>query len=257
MEYHSDIAIVQRRVAETSDLYRRRLAMLEALSVQPGERVLEVGCGGGALLPALAANVGTTGNVVGIDISPDQIAAANEACKSFECARAEVQDVNNLTYGDASFDAIAAIQVIEYLDEPQAALAGLRRACSDNGRIAILATNWDTMFWHCDAPVLTGRIQNAWREHAPFPNLPSELRSMFSDVRFRVAQQVPVTIINNAYHEDAFAYWIARLIVAYVTGQRLVSQEDGAQWLGQLQYAQDAGRFFFSSTPVLTVGTAI
>jgi cyclopropane fatty-acyl-phospholipid synthase-like methyltransferase len=254
VEYRGDIATVQRRVAETSDLYRRRLAVLDALCLQPGERVLEVGCGGGALLPALAASVGPTGRVVGTDISPDQIEAANSVCAGSEIARAEVQDVNELSYDDASFDAIAAIQVVEYLSEPRDALTELRRVCSRRGRVAILATNWDAVFWHCDAPELTARIQAAWREHAPHPNLPSELRSMFADTGLRVVRQAPVTIINGAYHEDAFAYWIARLMVAYVTGRRLVSGKDADRWLEQLQAAQDARRFFFTSTPVLTLG---
>lgn len=254
MDYDGDIAAVQRRVAETSDLYRRRLAVLEALALQPGESALEVGCGGGALLPALSASVGGSGQVVGIDISPDQIKVANQACSNFEWARAEVQDINALPYDDRCFDAIAAIQVIEYLDDPLAALKGLRRVSSENGRVAVLATNWDAMFWHCDAPDLSARIQEAWREHAPYPNLPSELRSLFSESGFRIAHQSPVTIINNAYHEDAFAYWIARLMAAYVTGQGLVSAEDCESWLACLQKAQDAGRFFFSSTPILTLG---
>jgi arsenite methyltransferase len=80
MEYEGDIATIQRRLAETSDLYRRRLAVLDAIAAQPGEKVLEVGCGGGALLPLFAAAVGQMGRVVGIDISSDQIAAANLAC---------------------------------------------------------------------------------------------------------------------------------------------------------------------------------
>jgi hypothetical protein len=37
MEYEGDIATIQRRLAETSDLYRRRLAVLDALAVQPGK----------------------------------------------------------------------------------------------------------------------------------------------------------------------------------------------------------------------------
>ena len=106
MEYKGDIAEVQRRLSQTSDLHRRRLAVLDAVSVQPGERVLEVGCGGGAMLPMLAAAVGETGRVVGIDISRDQIAAANVLCADTNVVEAAVDDVNQLSYGDASFDAI-------------------------------------------------------------------------------------------------------------------------------------------------------
>src|SRR4051812_20411243 len=126
MRYEGDIAASQRRLAQTSDLYRRRLAVLAAAAIQPGESILEAGCGGGALLPNFAAAVGQTGRVVGVDISSDQIAAANEACRGRANAKAELQDVNQLPYEDASFDAIVAIQVIEYLEQPAKALSELR-----------------------------------------------------------------------------------------------------------------------------------
>lgn len=256
MEYKGDIAAIQRRLAETSDLHRRRLTVLDAAALQAGERVLEVGCGAGALLPKFAAAVGQTGRVLGIDISPDQIAAAKLACAGSEIAEAEVQDVNQLPYADASFDTIVAIQVIEYLEQPAKALSELRRVCSKKGRLVILATNWDTMFWNCGAPELTARIQAAWREHAPFPNLPAELRPLLAEAGFRMMRQAPVTTINNAYHEDAFAYWAARLIVAFATARNLILPGDADNWIRALQDAQTAGTFFFSSTPVLTIAIA-
>jgi arsenite methyltransferase len=256
MEYEGDIATIQRRLAETSDLYRRRLAVLDALAVQPGERVLEVGCGGGVLLPLFGAAVGETGRVVGIDISSDQIAAAKAVCRGSAIAKAEVQDVNQLPYEEASFDAIVAIQVIEYLEQPANALSELRRVCSPKGRLVVLATNWDTMFWNCGAPELTALVQAAWREHAPFPNLAAELRSLLDEAGFRMVRQAPVTIINNSYHEDAFAYWAARLILAFATARNLVLPADADNWMRALQEAQTAGRFFFSSTPVLTLAVA-
>ena len=235
MEYRGDIATIQRRLAETSDLCRRRLAVLEATAPHPGERVLEVGCGGGALLPVFAAAVGRAGRVMGIDISPDQIAAAKLACEDTEVAAAEVQDVHQLSFGDASFDAIVAIQVIEYLPQPPRALAELRRVCSPSGRLIVLATNWDTMFWNCGAPELTARIQAAWREHAPTPNLPAELRPLLDVAGFRMIHQAPVAIINNAYHEDAFAYWAARLILAFATARQLVSPADADNGSGRFR----------------------
>lgn len=256
MEYQGDIATIQRRLAETSDLHRRRLAVLEATSAQPGEKILEVGCGGGALLPLFAAAVGSSGRVVGIDISPDQIAAANAACAGSEIATAEVQDVSRLPYEEGTFDAIVAIQVIEYLEQPDEALSELRRVCRPEGRIIVLATNWDTMFWNSGAPELTARVQAAWREHAPFPNLPADLRALLKETGFRIVRQNPVTIINNAYHEDAFAYWAARLIIAFTTARNLIAPEEADAWLKALEEAQSAGSFFFSSTPVLTMAVA-
>jgi precorrin-6B methylase 2 len=78
MHYTGDIATIQRRIAETSDLYRRRLAVLDMLDPRAGKRILEVGCGGGAVLPAIGAAVGPGGRVLGIDVSEDQIAATRK-----------------------------------------------------------------------------------------------------------------------------------------------------------------------------------
>jgi arsenite methyltransferase len=253
MEYQGDIAEIQRKLSHTSDLHRRRLTVLDAIAVQPRERVLEVGCGGGTMLPMLAAAVGKNGRVVGIDISPDQIAAANALCADTNVVEAAVHDVKKLPYGDESFDAVIAIQVIEYLDQPSKALSELRRVCGVGGRIVILATNWDTMFWNGAAPELTARVQAAWRHHAPFPNLPAVLRPLLADAGFRTIRQSPVPIINNAYHEDTFAYWGARLILAFARGRSLISITEADDWIGQLEDAQAGGTFFFSSTAVLTM----
>jgi ubiquinone/menaquinone biosynthesis C-methylase UbiE len=255
MHYDGDIATIQRRLADTSDLHRRRLAVLDAIAMRPGERVLEVGCGGGALLTRLAAAVGPAGRVAGVDISADQIAAARRLSTG-TIVEAATADVHQLPYEDASFDALVAIQVIEYLDRPAKALSELRRVSGAQGRLAVLATIWDTMFWNSKAPELTARIQTAWRQHAPHPNLPAELRPLLAGAGFRVVHQAPVPIINNAYHEDAFAYWAARLIVAFGIGRSLISQAEAAAWIEALQEAQSAGTFFFSSMAVLTTAVA-
>ncbi len=256
MRYEGDFATIQRRIADTIDLVRRRVDVLDALAAQPGEAILEVGCGGGALLPGLAACVSPGGHVVGIDRSADQIAAAAQLCRGIEVVETAVHDLHALPYGDAAFDAVIAIQVIEYVAQPAAALAELRRVTRATGRLLLLATNWDTAFWHSDAPDLTRRVADAWRGHAPHPNLPAELRPLLANAGFRVVRQTAMPILNAACHQGSFAYWAARLYAAYAIGQGSISQAEGEAWLAALQEAQDAGRFFFSSTPVLTVAFA-
>ena len=59
-----------------SDFVRRRLANLEALAPQSGDRVIDVGCGPGFLTLELARAVGEDGQVIGVDPSPDMRAAA-------------------------------------------------------------------------------------------------------------------------------------------------------------------------------------
>ena len=93
MQYTGDIATIQQRLAETSDLHRRRLAVLDSLGAKPGERVLEIGCGAGALLPAVASAVGSSGRVVGIDISGEQVAAARRRCANQTNIETAVLDV--------------------------------------------------------------------------------------------------------------------------------------------------------------------
>jgi arsenite methyltransferase len=257
MQYTGDVATIQQRLAETSDLYRRRLAVLDALDPRPGERMLEAGCGAGPLLPAIGAAVGPSGRVVGIDISEDQAAAARVRCVNQPNVEIDVLDVCRLPYDAAAFDAIVAVQVIEYLDDPGRALAELRRVVTNRGRAVILATNWDTLFWNTDDEELTRKILQAWRQHAPHPNLPADLRPLLTQAGFQVIHQAPVPIINRAYHEDAFAWWAARLMVAFALARSLISTEEADAWLASLSAAQDAERFFFSSTPVITLAAAV
>ena len=256
MQFTGDIATIQQRLAETSDLYRRRLAVLDALDASPGERVLEVGCGGGALLPAIGSAVGSSGRVVGIDISQDQIAAAARRCAGQQNIEVAVRDVRQLPYEPHSFDALIAVQAIEYVDDPLQALSEMRRVSTERARAVILATNWDSVFWNTPSDELTRKIQRAFRQHAPHPNLPADLRPMLRRVGFQVIQQAPVTIVNPSYHQDSFAYWIARLIVAFCVARSLLTKQDADAWLDSLAAAQEAERFFFSSTPIVTVAAA-
>jgi len=256
-------AHVGRTMAETVPDLEATVAPLVAHVLETGRPILSALVAGstpGALdrhweasyLPLEAPG----GRVVGVDRSADQIAAAKALCGGLPAVEVAVHDLRRLPHADAVFDAAAAVQAIEYLDGPAEGLSELRRVMRAGGRLAVLATNWDAAFWNCGAPELTRRVLDAWRGHAPHPNLPAELRPLLEGAGFRVVRRSPVTILNADLHEDAFAYWAARLMVAFAVGQSLVAPAEGEPWLTALDDAQGAGTFFFSSTPVLTLAVA-
>ena len=78
LKFDADMGRIQRALALCHDMTVRRSAMLEALNLRTGERVLEVGCGGGLYAHEEARCVGQTGHVCAVDISQGQIAAAKE-----------------------------------------------------------------------------------------------------------------------------------------------------------------------------------
>ena len=78
--------------AEMRDLLDRQLSPLglqaiEALSPQAGEVIADIGCGAGQTLVQLAARVGAGGQVIGVDIAPVLVAAAQARCAGLGLCR--------------------------------------------------------------------------------------------------------------------------------------------------------------------------
>lgn len=121
-------------------------AMLEGLPLRPGMRVLEVGCGSGALARAMAARVGPDGHVLGIDRSASAIARA-VAGSAAEIASGRLafrvmaaEDFARLP-DEAPFDLVVAVRV-GALDgrHPQAGVRAwprLRAALTPGARVFI------------------------------------------------------------------------------------------------------------------------
>src|SRR4029453_10409940 len=78
--FDENIARQMETLYRTRDVRRRRALGRGALAVRPGERVLDVGCGPGFYAEELLGEVGPDGAVVGVDVSPQMLAAAAHRC---------------------------------------------------------------------------------------------------------------------------------------------------------------------------------
>src|ERR1700685_3972606 len=99
--------------------------VVELLASRPGERILDLGCGDGALTRKLV-DLGC--RVVGVDSSPEQIAAA---CRAGLDAR--VKDCQALDF-DREFDAVFSNAALHWMKLPDDVLGGVRRALCPGGR---------------------------------------------------------------------------------------------------------------------------
>jgi ubiquinone/menaquinone biosynthesis C-methylase UbiE len=110
---------------------------MNAAAVQPGEVVLDVGCGCGATSLELAARVGASGRVVGLDLSAPMLERARERGAGLPI---------DFLLGDAathplalgSFDVLFSRFGVMFFDEPSRAFAHLRSALKQDGRVAMV-----------------------------------------------------------------------------------------------------------------------
>lgn len=103
-------------------------AVLDLLNPQSGERILDLGCGDGALTEKLVA---AGADVLGIDASPDMIAAAKT-----RGLNAQVADGYSLHF-DSDFDAVFSNAALHWMKrDPDAVIAGIHRALKPDGRFA-------------------------------------------------------------------------------------------------------------------------
>ncbi|MEU4421332.1 methyltransferase domain-containing protein [Actinoplanes sp. NPDC024001] len=117
------------------DIPRYREAVRLA-GVGPGQIVLDIGCGTGRALPALAGAVGPTGRVLGLDFTPDMLLAARKAGRDDD-AELVLADARRLPIADAVADVIFAAGLVHHLPDPVAGLAELARVTRPGGTLAI------------------------------------------------------------------------------------------------------------------------
>jgi ubiquinone/menaquinone biosynthesis C-methylase UbiE len=130
--------------------------LFAAAALQPGESVLDVGCGRGVTTRLAARQVFPGGRVTAVDISPNLIDAARHAAERSPGDAASIEwivaDAQRHSFAPAALDVVLSRFGVMFFDDPVAAFANLAAATRPGGRLTIAV--WQPM----DRSPLHGRV---------------------------------------------------------------------------------------------------
>jgi ubiquinone/menaquinone biosynthesis C-methylase UbiE len=238
--------------------------LVAELDLKPGERVLDVGCGRGAVLVAAGRAVGPRGKVVGVDLAPRMVELALEAASAAEIeADVFVGDAMQ-PHVDAPFDAVASSLVLFFLPDPLAALVVWRALLRPGGRIGVSTFGPYSDHWRAvDAvfrPFLPARISDprTTDEASPFAS-DEGVEALLTQAGFTDVRTVTTTAEVRFDDADQWYRW------SWSQGQRRmweavpVDQRDDVrqQAYRQLEQCRDAdGRIGFDQAVRYTFGVS-
>jgi arsenite methyltransferase len=254
LSFTSDAARRLESLYMTRDVVSQRAATLERLGLSEGESILDVGSGPGFLAESIADSVGSSGRVVGVDISHDLVARSTRrngrSWLSFRTA-----DATALDEPDVAYDAVVCTQVAEYIADVDTVISEVGRVLKPGGRFVFVATDWDGVIWHSGNPERMSRIMRSWEAHCAHPRLPRSFKSRLARAGLRFQGATVFPILNLTWDDDSYSKGLSALIRDFVGSQGGIDAGTVSSWYDELGELSDSGRYFFSSARFIFCGS--
>src|SRR5918999_135935 len=217
-------------VYRSRDVLRRRRLVYEALGAEPGERLLDMGCGPGFYVSELLDQVGPKGSVVGLDASPQMLAVAAHRSEGRPNVEFHQADATSLPVEDASFHRAVCVQVLEYVSDVETGLREILRALRPGGRAVIWDVDWETLSWHSYDPARMERALHAWDQHLADPALPRTLAPRMRAVGFEDVVMEGHAFATAEFTPDAYGSVVLPLITDYLAKVESFGPAEAKGW---------------------------
>jgi ubiquinone/menaquinone biosynthesis C-methylase UbiE len=222
------------RVAATDQGRSYKKRMLDELDVRPGQTVLDLGCGPGTDLGALAEAAGATGAVIGVDHDQAAVDAAAGRTAGRPTVDVRLGDVHDLPVADGSADRARTDRVLQHVADPARALGEIRRVLRPGGRLVMGEPDWGTLTVdHPDGALSQAYTRFVTEKVVNNARVGSRLPRLAVGAGFAVPEVIPIT---NVFRDARAADGILGL---ERTTRRAVAagyfgEEEAQRWLDHL-----------------------
>ncbi|MFJ9365872.1 methyltransferase domain-containing protein [Nocardia sp. NPDC101769] len=240
-----------RRLAD-SDIGRHYKAIaLAQLEARPGDTVVDLGCGPGADLAALADATEPDGLVIGIDIDAAAVAEASAQHSADSRIKLYHNDIHELFLPDVSADRARTDRVLQHVAEPAVVLHEIRRVLRPHARAVFAEPDWETL-------VVDHHDQELSRAYTHFVAdiavrngaIGRKLPALALQSGFDVSDVLPITTVFRDIRSADRVFGFGRVCERAVAADYL-TREQADRWLRGL-----ASEPFFASATLFIV-TAI
>jgi ubiquinone/menaquinone biosynthesis C-methylase UbiE len=246
------INCLNEQYAKDSALRVNKQRTLELAELHDGHTVLDAGCGVGFDAIQMAAQVGQTGHVFGVDLSEEMISQArlNAAHLNLPLTY-RTGNIYQLEFGDNYFDRCRVDKTFQHLSDPQAALKELIRVTKPGGKILVADPDHDSVIIDTPYADINHRFLRFRSDHMPQGGIAHQLYGFCKELGLVDVQVEPLTHVYTEYEQKKITSpYLDEIWVAQEHGA--VTREEAEAWTAYLKQAIESNRFMCMQTYIIT-----